>query len=130
MLLPQLTGQPEHIFLEAIRDAAPVLSRPARSSAGMIGAVLANRNCAIPRRVAMRDGLLRHVLHHAEADDVVDLVHAGGVVGKLAGGPSFQHDNGQRAAGDDLLGHQQSGPAAAHNHEIHQLQTDHRERGV
>ena len=70
------------------------------------------------RGVAQRDRLQRIVLHHAEADVVVELVHAAGVVFLVARRAALEHHHRKRRARGQLLGHQQAGPAAADDHRI------------
>ena len=44
----------------------------------------------------MRDGFLGDVLHHAQANGVVQFVHVQRVVGRLARHAAFEHRDGQR----------------------------------
>ncbi len=63
--------------------------------------------------MAVGDGLVGDVLHHAQADGVVELVHVVGIVGGLARAATFENRDGQAGAGGDLFRHHQAGPAAA-----------------
>ena len=63
----------------------PVFARAAHAGAGEKRAVLPHGHRGIPYRVPMGDGLIGDVLHHAQADGVVEFVHAGGVIGSLCG---------------------------------------------
>ena len=66
----------------------------------------------------MRGGLLREILHHAEAQRVIELVHPRGVIGKLARLPSLQHHHGERRSRGDLLGQGEADESATGNHNI------------
>ncbi len=68
--------------------------------------------------MAMRNRLVGDVLHHLEVDAVVDLVHPGHVVEDVAIGAALEDDDFQRGAGCDLLGYQESGPAAAGDDDV------------
>jgi hypothetical protein len=73
----------------------------------------------------MRDGLLGDVLHHSEADVVVELVHVHGVTGKVAGCAAFEGQDVERSAGDELLGEGEAGPTAADDGDVHRFEVGH-----
>src|SRR5438477_11652748 len=104
-----------------------MLAGAAGSRAWMIRAMLADRHGLVAPRVPMGYGVLGGVLHHLEADHVVELVHAGCVIGQPARWSALEDDDGKRAASRDLLRHQEASPSASDNHDIHRFETCHRD---
>ena len=47
----------------------------------------------------MGDGLIRDILHQTQADRVIELVHAGGIVGSFAGRAALEDQNRMRSCG-------------------------------
>ena len=70
-----------------------MLARAAHAGARMEGAVLPDGNCRLARGVPVRDCLFGDVLHHAQADVVIELVHVHGVVGHSSRAPSLQRQD-------------------------------------
>jgi hypothetical protein len=95
-----------------------VLAGAPDAGTGQKSTVLAKRHGAADGIMTKRDGFLGEVLHHAETNGVVKLVHVGGVIGGLARRTAFQNDGGQGSARAKLFGHQQAGPPTTNNHGI------------
>src|SRR5207244_3077452 len=117
--------QAELVRKEAVAQAGPVLAGAADAGAGVERAILPHRNRVATQRVTVSDGFVGDVLHHAVADEVVQLIHGAGIIGKLAGWPALQHDYRERRSGGDLLRHRQADPAAARNHDVYWLEALH-----
>jgi hypothetical protein len=60
----------------------------------MEGTVLAHRNRRILQRVAVGDGFLGRVLHHAQTDVVIEFVHGHRIVGGLARNAALEDGDG------------------------------------
>ncbi len=125
MLFGEMRAQGEEAGQETEAHAGPMLAGAADAGAGMEGAVLAHGNRGFAGRVAVRDGLFSDVLHHAQADVVVELIHVHGVFGEAARVAAFKSQDVGRGAGDELLGHGESGPAAADDHDIYGFEVGH-----
>ena len=76
----------------------------------------------------MGQGFIGEILHHAQADGVVELVHAGGVLAVFPAGAAFQDDDRMGGARGDFFGHQEAGKAAAHDHHVDWLEALHIEK--
>jgi hypothetical protein len=87
--------------------------------------MLTERKSALLRRMTERHGLLRKILHHAHADGVIELVHALGVVFGLSGAAALKHYDRERGARAEFLGHEQAGPSAPDDHDVHRGQGFH-----
>ena len=115
---------------EAIRQisgahAAPVLTRTTDTGAGKERTVLAERKSAPARIVPERHRFLGDILHHAEANGVIQFIHVVAVVVGLSGPSAFQHDHGEGGTRAKFLGHEQAGPSATDNHHVHGWQGFH-----
>src|SRR5580658_877973 len=75
--------------------------------------------------MAVRYGLFRDVLHHAQADVVVELVHVHGIIGQISRGAAFQRQHADRSSAHQFLGHGQAGPAAADDGDINRFKVGH-----
>ncbi len=64
------------------------------------------------QRMAVRDGFLGRILHHAQTDVVVELIHGHCVVVDLARNAALEDSDRLRGLRSDLFGHQQAGPTA------------------
>ncbi len=125
MLFGQVRSQREKVGQKAEAHAGPMLASAAHTGARMERAVLPDGNRRSARRMAVRYGLFGDVLHHAQADVVVELVHVHRVVGQTARGAAFQRQHVQRCPGNKLLGHGETGPAAADDGDIHGFEVSH-----
>src|SRR6185369_2490027 len=103
----------------------PVLTCPADSSAGKEGTQLTNRKSALLGIVAKRDGFLGSILHHAQADGVIQLVHVGEILVWLTRPAPFQDNNVQAGARTEFFGHEQACPAASDNDNVHARESSH-----
>ena len=106
VFLKQVGAQREHIRQEAEGGAAPMLARAARARAGMEGPVLPHRNGAVLQRMPVCDGFLRRILHHAQTDVVVELIHRHRVVWELARTAALEDGHRQGRFRGDFLGRQ------------------------
>ena len=88
-------------------------------------AVLPDGNRRIARRVPVRDGLFGDVLHHAQADVVIELVHVHGVVGHASRGAAFERQHVERSPADEFLRHGEAGPAAADDGDVYGFEIGH-----
>src|SRR5437773_1649421 len=102
-----------------------MLSRAARSGAGMQGSMLPHRNGGVLQRMPVRDGFFRRVLHHAQTDVVIELVHRHGVVREPARTSALEDGYRERRFRGDFLRRQKTGPAAADNSDVNGLEIDH-----
>ncbi len=73
----------------------------------------------------MRDGLVCYVLHQANADRVVELVHSLHVVGNFAWRAALQNQNRERRAAGDFFRHRKTGPAATDDRNVYTLECFH-----
>ena len=122
------SGTGEHF--EAIRQKsgahrAPVLPCTADTGAGKERTVLAKGKGALARIVPERHRFLGNILHHAEANGVVQFIHVVAVVVGLSRPSAFQHDHGKCSTRAKFLGHQQACPSAPDNHHVHGWQCLH-----
>ena len=81
VLFAQKCREGELLRVEAVGNAAPMLSGAAHARARIEGTVLADGHSVGARGMAMRCRLLSEVLHHAVAQGVIQFVHAGRVIG-------------------------------------------------
>ena len=95
-----------------------MLTGAADTGAGEKTSVLTKRKSALRSIVAKRNGFFREVMHHAQADGGVELIHVRCVVGGLAGRAALQDNNGQRSSLAELFSHEQTGPAAANDNSV------------
>ncbi len=75
------------------KPPGPMLTGATRTGAGKKRTVLAERKSTLLRRMTERHRLLRKILHHAHADGVVELVHAGRIIFRLALTAALEHDD-------------------------------------
>src|SRR5262249_17036377 len=75
---------------EAEGGASPMLARATRARAGMERPVLSNWNRGVFQRMAVSNGFLRRILHHAQTDVVIELILRYGVVCEPARPPPFK----------------------------------------
>ena len=73
----------------------------------------------------MRGRFLGEILHHAITERVVELIHAGGVIGELAGLAALQNHHRERGSGGDFLRQSESDETAACDHDIDRFQLLH-----
>ena len=109
----------ETVGLEAGALGIPVFTGAAYASTGQEGAMLAKWEGALVGVVAEGDSVLGEVLHHVEADGVVQFVHGVGVIGGLASGATFKNDDVERGASAEFFGHEKAGPTAANDDDVY-----------
>ena len=71
--------------------------------------------------MAMGHRIFGRVLHHAQTEGVIDLVHAVGVFGQRARGAAFEDHDFEAGAGGEFLRHGEARPAATADHDIYFL---------
>ena len=125
VLLGKMRSQVEDTRQKAEAHAGPMLARASHAGTGMERAVLADGNRRIAGRMPVRDGLFGDVLHHAQADVIVQFVHVHGIVGEVTRSAALQRQHAGGCAGDELLRHGKSGPAAAHDGDIYGFEIGH-----
>ncbi len=125
VLLAQFGAEGEDFGSEAVGERAPVFARAAGPGAGLERSVLADGHGVRFGGVPVGQGFIGEILHHAEADGVVELVHAGGVLAVFAAGAAFQDDDRMRGARGDFFGHQEAGESAADDHHVDWLEALH-----
>src|SRR5205814_4672732 len=96
-----------------------------RARAGMEGHVLPHWNGVVLQRMPVGDGFLRRILHHAQTDVVVELIHRHGVVREFARTAALEDGHRQRRFRGDFLGRQQAGPAATDDGDVNGLEIGH-----
>src|SRR5689334_7664152 len=101
----------------SIGISAPVLARAAGSSPRLERPVLADGSRAVLHRMAMSHGKERRTMHQLVVDTVIDLIHVGAVIGRLASGAAFEHKDFETGSSDEFFGRQQAGPAAADDYD-------------
>ena len=82
-----------------------MFSGAADAGAGKECSELADGKRAVARAVAQRHGFLRGILHHVQADKIIQLIHVGRIGLQIARAASLENHYGKRCALAKLLGH-------------------------
>src|SRR5579864_1114695 len=73
----------------------------------------------------VRDRFFSRVLHHAQTDVVVELIHRHGVVLQLARTATLEDDDGLGRFRGEFLCHQEAGPTASNDGDVYGLEIGH-----